>query len=202
MTDVYSTFSGGFSNASVDAAKAFRAVLKAMSRPGLLVPLRSNLSPPPPLSAEVAALLLTLADADTTIWLAPGLVSEGVRRWIAFHTGSSVVADPARAMFAFARRDDDPGYIHALHLGSAEYPDRAATLVLELPDLDRGRSHTLTGPGVENKITLAATLPGEVLVLLGRNAELYPLGVDVVLTAPGAIVGLPRSTRIVDAEAR
>ena len=153
------------------------------------------------MTAEVAALLLTLTDADTPVWIAPGLDNDALRRWLAFLSGCPVATDPARAMFAVARRDDDHSYTRALDLGTAEYPDRAATLILELPDLDCTHPLTLTGPGIESEITLAITLPEEVLALLGQNAELYPLGVDVVLAVPGAIVGLPRSTRIVQTEA-
>lgn len=202
MTDVQSTLSGGFAEASVDAARSFRAALKALSRPGLLVPLRADLMPPRPMSAEVAALLLTLTDSDTPVWLAPALDNSALRQWIAFHTGSPVVADPARAMFAVARKDDAHSYIASLDLGTAEYPDRAATLILELPELGTGPMLALTGPGIESEITLTAALPADIVASLERNAELYPLGLDIVLAAPGAIVGLPRSTRIVCSEAR
>ena len=96
--------------------------------------------------AEVAALLLTLTDADTPVWIAPGLDNDALRRWLAFLSGCPVATDPARAMFAVARRDDDHSYTRALDLGTAEYPDRAATLILELPDLDCTHPLTATRP--------------------------------------------------------
>ena len=84
-----------------------------------------------------------------------------------------------------------------LAIGTAEYPDRATTVLLQLPALGEVASLRLTGPGIPSEAALdEADLPREVVAMLMRNAELYPLGLDVILTAPGVMVGLPRSTRI------
>lgn len=202
MTEIPSALSGGFGAPSIDAARAFRSVLKAMSRPGLHVPLHAALVPPRPLSREAAALLLTLTDADTPVWLAHDLNGDAVRPWLAFHTGSPIATDPAKAMFAVAGKVSDQGYIRSLALGTAEYPDRAATLILDLPSLGEAPGLALTGPGIETEETLDPdSLPDGIVAMLMRNAELYPLGVDVILTAPAAVVGLPRSTHVVPKEA-
>jgi alpha-D-ribose 1-methylphosphonate 5-triphosphate synthase subunit PhnH len=153
------------------------------------------------MSGEVAALLLTLTDSDTPVWLTPDLDCHAVRQWLAFHSGCPVVTDPARAMFAVASSGGDHGYVRVLDPGTAEYPDRAATLILALPGLVRGHPLTLAGPGIEGEMTLAIALPEAIVGLLAQNTESYPLGIDILLAAPGVIVGLPRSTRIVHAEA-
>jgi len=47
----------------------FRTVMEAMARPGRILPLAGGFSPPAPLSATAAAILLTLADFETAVWL-------------------------------------------------------------------------------------------------------------------------------------
>jgi alpha-D-ribose 1-methylphosphonate 5-triphosphate synthase subunit PhnH len=191
------SLSGGFANAPIDVARSFRAVLKAMSRPGLRVALRADLAPPRPLSPETAALLLTLTDADTPVWLAAELATPDVCGWLAFHAGAQVVPAAASAMFAVATQASDQAYLISLAIGTAEYPDRAATVLLQLPSLGEADTLCLTGPGIETEASLdEAGLPPEIVAMLMRNADLYPLGLDVVLTAPGAVLGLPRSTRL------
>jgi alpha-D-ribose 1-methylphosphonate 5-triphosphate synthase subunit PhnH len=189
--------SGGFANASIDAARTFRVALKAMSRPGLRIGLRPDLVSPHPLAPEMAALLLTLSDTDTPVWLAPELATSEVREWLAFYAGAPVTPTAATAMFAVAAQVSDTVYLSSLAIGTAEYPDRATTVLLQLPALGEVASLRLTGPGIPSEAALdEADLPREVVAMLMRNAELYPLGLDVILTAPGVMVGLPRSTRI------
>ena len=68
---------GGFANAPVDAALAFRAALEAMSRPGTVHGV-AGASAPPPLSPAAAVLAMTLCDPETPVWLAPSVATEAV----------------------------------------------------------------------------------------------------------------------------
>ena len=59
----------GFADPVADAQSCFRAVLDATSRPGTVKAAGTGLRPPVPLDPATAAVLLTLADADTPLGL-------------------------------------------------------------------------------------------------------------------------------------
>lgn len=190
-------FTGGFAEPPIESAAIFRAVLAAMSRPGLKVELATGVRPPSPLSTETAAVLLTLVDADTPLWVAPDLATADVCEWLRFHTGAPLVAEAEEAMFAVVTSGSPLNAVPAMSIGSADYPDRAATLILQLAQLGNEPTHELTGPGIESVVRFDTTvLPAAILTLIDRNRTLYPLGIDLIVTTPGTVVGLPRSTAV------
>ena len=71
--------SGGFSNPAQDSARAFRACLEAMARPGHIQQIAGAV-PPAPLSPAAGAILLTLADATTPTFIAQSHDTEAVRK--------------------------------------------------------------------------------------------------------------------------
>jgi alpha-D-ribose 1-methylphosphonate 5-triphosphate synthase subunit PhnH len=158
---------GGFADAPRDAAHAFRAAM----------------------SVAAGTLILTLCDPETPVHLAGGHDTPDVRGWIAFHTGAPVVA---RAAAAFAVGTWDALLpLDSYRIGEAEYPDRSATLIVELTDL-RPEGATLTGPGIRD--TARLSLPET--EAFRRNARLFPLGLDFFLTAGDRVAALPRTTRV------
>src|SRR6056297_3703063 len=90
---------GGFGDAAVDAARGFRAVMRAMARPGT-VEVVTGAVPPAPLSVAAGVAVLVLCDPGTPVYLAGGHDCAAVRDWIGFHTGAPVVMARADAMFA------------------------------------------------------------------------------------------------------
>jgi alpha-D-ribose 1-methylphosphonate 5-triphosphate synthase subunit PhnH len=179
---------GGFTDAPRDAAHAFRAAMSALARPGRIEGL-SGARPPAPLSVAAGTLILTLCDPETPVHLAGAHDTGDVRGWIAFHTGAPVVG---RAQAAFA-----VGTWEALlpldgyRIGDAEYPDRSATLIVEVAALEAERA-VLTGPGIRD--TAHLSLPET--EAFRRNARLFPLGLDFYLTAGDRVAALPRTTRV------
>jgi len=182
-----SALEGGFADPPVAAAQAFRAALRALSRPGEIVTL-AGATPPAPLSPAAGALLLTLADHDTPLWLAPGLNTTALRQWIAFHTGAPMAAR-GDARFALGPWDALLP-LTDFAVGTPEYPDRSATLIVE-GGLS-GTPCTLSGPG----IAATATLPLPDPAAFRANRALFPLGLDFFLTDGGRVAGVPRSTRV------
>ncbi len=62
------------------------------------------------------------------------------------------------------------------------------------------RALTITGPGIKDTGTLTvAGITGDFIAQWALNRELFPCGVDVVFAGAGQMVGLPRTTRIVEA---
>lgn len=195
---VADALSGGFENPVFGSQAVFRALLEAMSRPAHIVALPALAAPPVPLTAGTADLILALADADTPIYLdAPLATCEAVVRFIRFHTGAPIVADPARATFAVIADAAAMPAINRFPAGTADYPDRSATLILQVGTLTDGPPLTFTGPGIETTQTIAAApLPAGFAAAWDANRARYPLGVDMVFATADAVAALPRSARL------
>lgn len=179
---------GGFTDPARDAAHAFRAVMEAMARPATTWTLRGA-TPPAPLSPAAGAVVLTLCDTDTPLFLAGAMDCDAVRGWIAFHTGAPLT-DRTSCAFALGAWDD-LAPLEGYPAGTPDYPDRSTTLIVDgpLPAAARAR---LTGPGIASEVTM--TLPD--LAALERNAARFPLGVDLLFTQEDRVTALPRSTKV------
>lgn len=185
MTD---TLSGGFANPATEAARVFRAVLQAMARPGQIATVTGAL-PPAPCSPAAGAVLLALVDGDTPLHLAGRHDCPALRDWIRFHTGAALVG-PSEAVFGLGDWDMlSP--LGQWPQGTAEYPDRSATLIVEMPDL-APRGARLSGPGIRDTAQLALPEIGA----FAKNAARFPLGLDFILTAGDRLAALPRTTRV------
>lgn len=180
--------SGGFADPATGAAQAFRAIVDAMARPGTIVELQGA-NAPAPASVAMAAALLTLADGNTPVHLAGAHDTPALRDWLRFHTGAPL-AGPAQAVLAVG---DWPALmpLDAYDPGSAEYPDRSATLIVELPALSASGA-VLRGPGIKDRARLS--LPE--LAPFRANAARFPLGLDFLFTCGNRLAALPRSTRV------
>ena len=178
---------GGFTDAPVQSAQAFRAVMTAMARPGE-IKTALGAAPPAPLSPAAGAIVLTLCDPETPLFLAPSHDVAPLRDWITFHTGAPLVP-AAQAQFAIGVWEALP--IGAFGIGTAEYPDRSATLIVEMADIS-ARGAVLTGAGIKDEAQLS--LPE--IAAFQANAALFPLGLDFFFTAGARLAALPRSTKV------
>ena len=193
-------FGTGFADPVRDAQAAFRAILDALANPGMAQKLLTSGERSDQLRGELGSILLTLSDHDTPIWLSPAFATEAVRGFVGFHTGAPVVADPQKANFAFVARGDDLPELASCNPGTQEYPDRSTTIVIELPSLTGGAKLVLRGPGIADTAVIAPQgLPQDFVAQWSDNRELFPRGIDLLLVAGGEVIGLPRSTRIVEA---
>ncbi|MBL3569709.1 phosphonate C-P lyase system protein PhnH [Rhodovulum sulfidophilum] len=180
--------SGGFADTPREAALAFRAALTAMARPGRIEDV-AGARPPAPLSVAAGTLLLVLADPTTPVHLAGSLDRPEIRDWLRFHTGAPL-SDRAGAVFAVGRWADLLP-LDAYSLGTPDYPDRSATLIVEMDALDATGAR-LTGPGIETSHGLS--LP-EIAAFRANRAR-FPLGLDFFFTAGARLAALPRSTHV------
>lgn len=185
------TLSGGFAAPPLDSARAFRTILDVLSRPGTIARL-ATAQPPAPMSPAAGTLALTLLDGTTPVHLAGTHDTPAVRDWITFHTGAPF-APAGNAAFAFGTADALLPF-DRFATGTPEFPDRAATLVIEVAGLAAQGAH-LTGPGIRD----AAQLSLPVTTPFIANHALFPLGFDAFLTCGTQIAGLPRSTAVRDA---
>lgn len=192
-------FGIGLANPVRDAQALFRGILDALAHPGNAQDLASSSDGIEALNRELAGILLTLCDHDTPIWLSSSLRSPGIAGFVGFHTGAPIVADLEAASFAFVALGDTIPDLTAMNQGQQEYPDRSTTLVLALPALSDGPELCISGPGILGTRTIAPQgLPENFRRQWDDNRELYPRGIDLLLVTADTVMGLPRSSNIVE----
>jgi alpha-D-ribose 1-methylphosphonate 5-triphosphate synthase subunit PhnH len=188
---------GGFADPVFESQSVFRSVLTALSRPGRIVECVTRVTAPSPLAAAAGGIVVTLADTTSPVWLDEALGGGAVPAWVGFHTGAPIVSDPEKAAFALVGDPVPMPDFAAFAHGTAEYPDRSATLILQVEGFENGRQLVLKGPGIKDLMHISPhPLPADFVVRMRANRALFPRGVDLILVAGSHILGLPRSTRV------
>jgi alpha-D-ribose 1-methylphosphonate 5-triphosphate synthase subunit PhnH len=186
-----------FADPVMGSQQVFRAVLDAMARPGSVAELDVSLTAPAPLNLATTALLLALVDGETPLWLDGAAATGAVMDYARFHCGCRLTAGPRDAAFAVIADVAQMPSLSSFAAGNDEYPDRSATLIVQVPSLTGGRALGLTGPGIHDKAKLAvAGLPSAFSDWWRDNQVMFPCGVDMIFTNGKRVVALPRSTRL------
>ncbi len=186
----------GFEQPVEQAQQVFRAAMKAMASPGLVcqtvgVEALGSLQP------ATLAVALTLLDGDTPVWLDEAADRTEVRDNLRFHCNCPFAQNPSVTAFAIVANPLMMPALEAFPIGDELYPDRSATLILQVGSLGDGESFALSGPGIKDKAVLKVEgLPGDFIGQWQQNHALYPCGVDLILTSGHSMAALPRSTRI------
>jgi len=189
----------GLQDPVLGSQSIFRAMLEALSRPGVPVAIPSlGVEGPDHLPVEVLTLLVSICDHDTPVWLEEAQRGSPLGRWLSFHCSAPMTADPLQASFAVLCGSSSPSaMLDQFALGDVRYPERSTTVIFTCGDLSSGAPIALTGPGVESRLVIRpAGLPGDFLIMAQANHELFPRGVDILLVAGTQMVGLPRSTKL------
>jgi alpha-D-ribose 1-methylphosphonate 5-triphosphate synthase subunit PhnH len=190
------TLAPGLADPAHDAQQFFRTILDATSRPGRIVSLPAAPRGPGAISPATAAYLLTLADRDTPIWLGSDFDRPEVRDFLRFHAGTPIVATRGEASFGVVAAGT-PRPLDGFNLGTDAYPDRSATVVIEVPALQGGRTRHWRGPGIAERASVAiAGLADAFWNDWAANHGLFPCGVDIVFTAGSQLCALPRSIAV------
>lgn len=190
----------GFADAVLDGQATFRAVLAAMAHPGRIETVAVAPEAPASLSPAAGAFLLALADLDTPVWLDATLAADEVVAWLRFHTGAAVVDTPDAAAFAVLGSAAGHDGFAAFRPGTADYPDRSATVIAEVAAFEGGPPLSLTGPGIDGSTRFAPRgLAAGFVEAWRANRTLFPLGVDLVLTCGDRVAALPRAIAIEEA---
>ena len=167
----------GFEDKVFDATAGFRAVLKAMSRPAEVLPL--------PVIPEAPAGLRAGSPAGAVVF--DGGHEGG-------HVGGG---DPLVVRFAVMSVASDLSAVDAMPVGSAEYPDRSATLILESDALVAGKGPSFSGPGIKDRRRFDVALAAATLwSRVAANRTLFPRGLDWIFTSHSQIAALPRTTKV------
>lgn len=188
----------GFDNPVDDAQAVFRATLEAFAHPGRLETLPVASGQPDGLSPALSALLLTLADPDTPVWL-PADVPAAARAFLRFHCGCPLVDAISDATFVCVPAGHAMPALDTCAQGLPAYPDRSATLIVEVDSLHDGDALTLSGPGIESTQPLQVRgLPADFRQAWRANNARFPLGVDLLLASGQQFCAMTRTTRVED----
>jgi alpha-D-ribose 1-methylphosphonate 5-triphosphate synthase subunit PhnH len=198
----------GFDSEAFGSQAVFRVALQALSHPGQILTMPTDAQLPQSGHGAAALLLLGLLDADTTVWMSESLAQSDAAAWLRFHTGCLCVSDPHEAQFLWLAQGQDQGQdpnwpsLAQLRQGSDAYPDQSATCVIEVQGLQPNASGwVLQGPGIATQQALRVQgLTADFQAQWADNHGRFPQGVDVFLTTPTQVVGLPRTTRILNSQ--
>ena len=160
-----------------------------MARPGTVHRIGGPAEPPAPFGRAMAAVLLTLVDGETPVWLDEGAPAA----WVNFHCGAPSV-ERERAAFGVVLGTVD---LMRFGAGSDDGPEEGATVILQVAGLGRGRALRLEGPGIETFARLEVEgLEAGFVAGWAANGARFPRGVDLVLCAGDLVAALPRTVRI------
>ena len=102
-----------------------------------------------------------------------------------------------RAAAAFAVLAGDVASFDGFAVGTDAYPDRSATLLIEVPVLGAGTPRTWRGPGIDGQAIVAVGgLGADFWRAWAENHALFPCGVDIVFAAGPQLLALPRSIAV------
>src|SRR5262245_13276166 len=198
MTDAIEVTAAGFADSVADAQLTFRAVLTALSEPGRVMTLPVALDTGLPVGPAALGLLLALADGDTPLWLDEAAAPAAA--YLRFHTDAPILRHAGAARFALVADARHCPPLDVFELGSEEYPDRSATLIIEVARLAEGGGMVLSGPGIPDRRGLTVEgLPRGFRAAWAANRALFPCGIDVLLTCGDRLAGLPRGVALEDA---
>jgi alpha-D-ribose 1-methylphosphonate 5-triphosphate synthase subunit PhnH len=192
----------GFKDPVIGPQIVFRTVLDALARPGRPVAIEpGGAEGPAILPAGVLAILLTLCDYETPVWMDASLHDGGLKAWLSFHCGAPLAREPEDAAFALLCNSAGSQSLASFAQGDDRYPDRSATVVVLCDSFTGGTSWALSGPGIKHQENVAPLgLPPDFLAQAQANHAKFPRGVDLLLVSPEGLIGLPRSTRLVTME--
>ena len=190
-----------FAQPVFDSQRTFRELLQAMARPAVPRSLPVLPPAPAPITPAAMAILLTLCDATTSVWLQQP--DEAAIRHLRFHAGIKLAQQPREADFALITDPLSMPPLGAFAHGDLRYPDRSASLILQVAAFSsspasRGGSR-FGGPGIRDSATLAIDgLAHDFWQQRAALAEQLPLGIDLYFVAAQQIVCLPRTTRMLE----
>jgi alpha-D-ribose 1-methylphosphonate 5-triphosphate synthase subunit PhnH len=185
-----------------DIQTIYRKLVTATSRPGTLVVLDREART---LDVQMECLSSTILLARTVLdpevsFKVISKAEEAVSRMIKQLTYSKPV-DLPEADFIFILHDASEEQmkeaLNKAKVGNLLNPHESAMIILEVPDVTKGDSMILSGPGIQDESFLS--LPNVSAWLAARNEKNmeFPLGIDMYFVdQQDRLIALPRTTQI------
>ena len=193
----------GLKDPVFDSQRIFRRLVRAMSLPGTVITIDGiDLPPFEGVMPASAAILMALADMETAVWIDDGLGPPGLADYLRFHTGAPAAEEREEAVFALIDGGSGGSAFDGFNPGTDEYPDRSATVIVQVEGFGTGEAKIIDGPGIKEPREISVRgLAAGFWPRWTANQEKYPRGVDLFLVSGWEVLGLPRSVREANREA-
>jgi alpha-D-ribose 1-methylphosphonate 5-triphosphate synthase subunit PhnH len=173
--------------------RLFRALMQAMSNPGMIVPVEKQ-----PETTLLQSICETLLDHEVLLAVVgQGVDTNFINDIRMFCACRCVPIENADYVVVFG--GSSGGQLINISVGTPEQPDRGATVIYPVDHLNaRGRVKiTLNGPGIrkESEIFLDGVDAQELELARQLNSR-FPLGIDLLFCDSESVLALPRSTRM------
>ncbi|UMO88419.1 phosphonate C-P lyase system protein PhnH [Pectobacterium sp. PL64] len=184
-----------FAQPVADAQCTFRRILKAVSEPGVTVtlPLQQGWGR---LSPALTAVMLTLVDRDTPLWLDDALDDDTLRSNLRFHTGAILTHDESAAFALLHVSSATAIALSRFSAGDVMSPEKSTTVIIEVSSLTGGTPLRLSGPGLETSRVVDPQLSPDIVRYLCHRPDPFPQGIDLMFTCADALMALPRTTHV------
>ncbi|MFJ7511420.1 phosphonate C-P lyase system protein PhnH [Peribacillus simplex] len=186
-----------------DIQTVYRKLVTATSRPGTLVVLEreaKTLDVQMECLSSTILLARTVLDPEVTFKVIAKEEEETVSRKINQLTYSKPVDLPEADFIFILHNASDEQIKEALNkakVGNLLNPHESAMIILEVPDVTKGDSMILSGPGIQQESFIS--LPNVSAWLGARNEKNieFPLGIDMYFVdQQDRLIALPRTTQI------
>jgi alpha-D-ribose 1-methylphosphonate 5-triphosphate synthase subunit PhnH len=177
------------------ATQVFRALLNAVAQPARAYNIDLDIVRVGGAHPASLGILLTLADTDTPVCLI-GSAELELGTYLRFHCGCPIIAHPKNAALGLINDSMLACRAFEFPIGTDEYPDTSATVILEVSSLVAGPRQTIKGPGIRSSVEFAPAVHAKFWSAWHANTQLYPCGIDVIFTCANQIAALPRSSRL------
>ncbi|MBN3081622.1 phosphonate C-P lyase system protein PhnH [Pectobacterium jejuense] len=184
-----------FAQPMADAQCTFRRILKAVSEPGVTVtlPLQQGWGR---LSPASTAVMLTLVDRDTPLWLDDALEDDTLCSNLRFHTGAILTRDESAAFALLHVSSATAIALSRFSAGDVMSPEKSTTVTIEVSSLTGGTPLRLSGPGLETSRVVDPQLSPDIVHYLCHRPDPFPQGIDLMFTCADALMALPRTTHV------
>jgi alpha-D-ribose 1-methylphosphonate 5-triphosphate synthase subunit PhnH len=185
--------------------QTFRVTLNALANPGQIERIAVTPRPDAPAlngNRATTQLLMALLDHEVSFSVEPGPDSGAFAAYILKRTRCPIVSADRAAFVVADHSRLDPQLPLELRTGNFDYPDDAATLIVQVPSLDQAQAGettlSLEGPGVPGRRLLKLSGIDAAFFAAREQANRhYPIGIDLILIdQEGRIAGLPRTTQV------
>ena len=187
----------GLKDPVFDSQRIFRRLVRAMSLPGTVVTIAGIELPAfEGVMPASAAILMALADRETAVWIDDGLCPSGISDYLRFHTAAAAAKQREDAVFALIDGRSGGSAFDGFNPGTDEYPDRPATVIVQVEAFGTGEAKIIDGPGIKERREISVQgLAAGFWPQWTANQGKYPRGVDLFLVSGLDVLGLPRSVR-------
>lgn len=177
--------------------KHFREMIKSLSYPGrinkfiAIEKYRGNLMD------STIELALTLLDGEVTLCIVGDLDKSFEEISIRTNTKKETVENGDFIIIPLSEKEKISNVLKIAKKGDLLNPQKSATCIIEVEDINSGDEMIWTGPGIKDHIDVRISDGMEWINARNDAVSNFPLGIDIfIIDKNENLIGLPRSTKV------